>query len=131
MENLFSRPSNKLRLTTNQKIAAVAVAGKVGGLSGLTAGSRYYVNQVGSLTTDGKGAQALGVAISSTELLVQPGIGLPAAVEPTPPSTPSQPTIESSNPSSPAEPTPTPTEVPAEVPAEPTPTPTPTVTPAL
>jgi hypothetical protein len=58
----------------------VAVAGRVGGLSGLSAGSRYFVSATGSLTTDGAGGQAIGVAVSASELLVQPGVGLPAAV---------------------------------------------------
>ena len=60
----------------------VAVAGKVGNMTGLTTGSRYFVNEAGTLTTDGQGGQGLGVAVSATEMLVQPGIGLPAAVKP-------------------------------------------------
>jgi hypothetical protein len=58
----------------------VAVAGKVGNMAGLTTGARYFVNEAGSLTTEGQGGQGLGVAVSATEMLVQPGIGLPAAV---------------------------------------------------
>lgn len=59
----------------------VAVAGRVGGLSGLSAGVRYFVDTSGALTTDPAGNQALGVAISTSELLVQPGLGWPAAAE--------------------------------------------------
>jgi hypothetical protein len=57
----------------------IAVAGKVGNMTGLTTGARYFVNETGSLTTDGQGGQGLGVAVSATEMLVQPGIGLPAS----------------------------------------------------
>lgn len=94
----------------------VAVAGKVGGLTGLTAGSRYFVSDGGVLTTDGKGAQAVGVAVSTTEMLVQPGVGLPGEVQPS--------VIPTSVPTS------TPTEAPAPI-LTPVPTVTPIVTPAV
>ena len=60
----------------------VAIAGKVGNMAGLTTGARYFVSEAGSLTTDGQGGQGLGVAVSATEILVQPGIGMPAVVAP-------------------------------------------------
>ncbi|MBI2010332.1 MAG: hypothetical protein HYS86_04130 [Candidatus Chisholmbacteria bacterium] len=58
----------------------VAVAGRVGGLSGLSAGARYFVDEAGGLTTEAAGNQALGVALSGSELLVQPGVGWPGVV---------------------------------------------------
>ena len=62
------------------EVVKTAVAGKVGNMTGLTTGARYFVSEAGTLTTDGQGGQGLGVAVSATEMLVQPGIGLPAAV---------------------------------------------------
>ncbi|MBI2309297.1 hypothetical protein HYU89_00155, partial [Candidatus Collierbacteria bacterium] len=65
-----------------EELVKVAVAGKVGNMAGLTTGYRYFVNEAGTLTTDGQGGQGLGVAVSATEMLVQPGVGLPAAAAP-------------------------------------------------
>jgi hypothetical protein len=113
----------------------VAVAGKVGNMSGLTTGARYFVNEAGVLTTDGQGGQGLGVAVSATEMLVQPGVGLPAAAV--------KEEVKAVEPLI-VTPTPVPTEVPVVVPTvvptiiptvaptvTPTEAPVPTVTPAL
>ena len=115
----------------------VAVAGKVGNMTGLTTGSRYFVNEAGTLTTDGQGGQGLGVAVSATEMLVQPGIGLPAAVKPVESSSTNVPQspVTSSNSADVVVPAPTviptvvPTAVPTETPAEVVPTVIPTVVP--
>ena len=115
----------------------VAVAGKVGNMTGLTTGSRYFVNEAGTLTTDGQGGQGLGVAVSATEMLVQPGIGLPAAIKPVESSSTNVPQspVTSSNSADVVVPAPTviptvvPTAVPTETPAEVVPTVIPTVVP--
>lgn len=51
----------------------VAVAGTVGGYSGLSTGSRYYVGSGGSVTTapGGDSAVHIGIAVSSSEMIVQ------------------------------------------------------------
>lgn len=51
----------------------VAVAGTVGGYSGLSAGARYYVGAGGSVTTSPGAASAVhvGIAISGSEMIVQ------------------------------------------------------------
>ena len=119
----------------------VAIAGKVGNMTGLTTGARYFVSETGTLTTDGQGGQGLGVAVSATEMLVQPGIGLPAAVVPVKepvkeevklvePATPV--IIPSVPPAGGPTVTPTPVVIPTVTPTLiPTEAPAPTVTPAL
>lgn len=117
------------------EVVKTAVAGKVGNMTGLTIGARYFVSETGILTTDGQGGQGLGVAVSATEMLVQPGIGLPAAVKPV---TETAPAIgESSSPnipqvplnsSNPVESSPVPTVVPT---ATPTPVETSVVVPTV
>lgn len=105
----------------------VAVAGRIGGLSGLATGSRYYVDQVGALTTENTDAQPLGVAVSSTELLVQISAGAPnivvTPVAPEPTAIPE--VIPTVAPTELLTPTPT-----AEVTLTPIPTEEPSVTPA-
>ena len=51
----------------------VAVAGTVGGYSGLSTGSRYYVGSGGSVTTapGGDSAVHIGIAVSPSEMIVQ------------------------------------------------------------
>lgn len=48
----------------------VQVKGKVTGLNGLTAGSKYYRGPNGTLVTDGHEEDFMGVALSTTELLL-------------------------------------------------------------
>lgn len=119
---------------------SVAIAGRVGGLSGLTAGSRYFVSGNGVLTADGAGAQSIGVAVTSSELIVQAGAGLPVAAPSAALGTVSTPTASpttSESPSvvstttAPPSPSPTPAMSVTPTPSFPSPSvsPTPSVTP--
>jgi hypothetical protein len=54
----------------------VRVAGKAGGLSGLTVGARYYVGESGAVTStvpsaSGEYIVQMGYAVSATEIVVQ------------------------------------------------------------
>ena len=106
----------------------VAIAGTVGGFSGLTPGQVVYV-----------GEQAIGVARSATQMVVMPSLPN-RVVEPTPtpqPSSAPETTTETAGPTPTPTPVPTPTPTPGPVAGEtetilvetvvlPTPTPTPT-----
>lgn len=52
--------------------ASIVTTGACGGFSGLTAGAQYYANGDGSVTTVDTG-HPIGVAISATQLAVNPG----------------------------------------------------------